>query len=220
MSITDLDSDILDYIVANDLQVGDRLPSLTELSVKLNISVGKLREQLALARNLGLVAVKPKAGIQINEFNFAAAITPGLLYGLARCEHNFEAYKTLRNATTAAFWVEAVSQLQADDLLEIHQLLAAAWDKLEGPNITIPHVEHRQFHLTVFKRLDNPFVIGIEAAYWTAYEAVELNRYVDYHYLKTVWQYHERMVESIEGKEFEESKKTFVEHTKLLESSL
>ncbi len=38
------------------------------------------------------------------------------------------------------------------------------------------------FHLTIFKHLENPFVLGLLEAYWDAYEAVELNRYADYRY--------------------------------------
>ena len=209
-------SDILRYIIENNLKTGDRLPPLTELSDILNISISKLREQLEVARALGLVAVKPGAGTQINGFSFAAIMRTGLLYGLAQWDQHFEAYKSLRNATSAAFWQEAVSLLTADDIALVRELLATARHKLNGQSIQIPHHEHRAFHLGLFKRLNNPFVVGIEEAYWSAYEAVELNRYVDYQYLTTVWDYHERMVDYIEAKDFEQSRLEFVNHTQLL----
>jgi DNA-binding GntR family transcriptional regulator len=122
----------------------------------------------------------------------------------------------LRNETTAAFWIRAVSSLTAEDLTDIRALIAKAWDKLNNPRIQIPHEEHRTFHLALLKHLDNPFVVGVEEGYWCAYEAVELNRYFDYQYLTTVWNYHERMINLIEQKKFEDSRLIFVEHTKLL----
>jgi DNA-binding GntR family transcriptional regulator len=116
----------------------------------------------------------------------------------------------------AAFWQEAVSMLTADDIAGARELVIAARNKLNGQSIQIPHQEHRAFHLALFKRLNNPFVVGIEEAYWSAYEAVELNHYVDYQYLTTVWDYHERMLDYIEAKDFEQSQMEFVNHTQLL----
>lgn len=216
MPLRYLDSDILQYIVDKKLVAGDRLPSLTELSDELDISVSKLREQLEVARCLEIVGVKPGAGTQINEFDFAATMRIGLSYSVASSRRNFEAYTALRNGTVAAFWVEAVSQLTSKDLAEIRSLLISARAKLHGEHIEIPHPEHRAFHLALLKWLDNPFVTGIEEAYWMVYEAVELNRLVDYQYLVTVWDHHEQMVDHIEDRKFEASRDIFVKHTQLL----
>ena len=62
--------------------------------------------------------------------------------------------------------------------------------KLSQDRIQIPHPEHRAFHLTIYSRLHNPFVLGLLEAYWDGYEAVELNTYADYGYLQEVWSYH------------------------------
>ncbi|MEZ4618515.1 MAG: hypothetical protein R2867_23780 [Caldilineaceae bacterium] len=47
--------------------------------------------------------------------------------------------------------------------------------------------------MTIFRRLQNPFVLGLLDAYWDGYEAVELNTYADYRYLQKVWQYHAKL---------------------------
>ncbi|MEM7029159.1 MAG: FCD domain-containing protein [Chloroflexota bacterium] len=216
MTVMDLESDILQYIVDNDLHVGDRLPPLTELSDILDISVSKLREQLEVARCLELVGVKPGAGTQIHDFNFASIIRIGLTYSLALSDQNFEAYKALRIATTAAFWEEAVSLLTPKNIEEVRALIEAAWSQLNHARIRIPHQEHRAFHLALFEQLDNPFVRGIEEGYWLAYEAIELNSYLDYQYLTEVWKQHEKMIDLIEAGKFSESKAVFIEHTQLL----
>ena len=88
--------------------------------------------------------------------------------------------------------------------------------KLNGQFIGIPNEEHRTFHLTMFQRLDNPFVLGLLEAYWDAYETVEPNRYADYAYHQSVWDYHERILDAIVAGDFEAAKTLFIEHTRLL----
>jgi DNA-binding GntR family transcriptional regulator len=87
---------------------------------------------------------------------------------------------------------------------------------LAGQWVRIPNAEHRSFHLTVFRRLDNPFVTGLLTVYWDAYEAVQLNTYAEYAYLQQVWDYHEQIITLIEQADFEAARTAFLEHTTLL----
>nr|HNB53332.1 FCD domain-containing protein [Anaerolineales bacterium] len=129
---------------------------------------------------------------------------------------NFRAFSELRNRIEAGFWCEAVAALTPEDHAELQNCIALAWEKLNGTPIRIPHPEHRKLHLTIFSRLDNPFVRGLLEAYWEAYEAVELDSYADYAYLREVWGYHQSMVEAIVLGDVEASKQAFIEHTGLL----
>ena len=80
----------------------------------------------------------------------------------------------------------------------------------------IPHGEHRQLHMVIYRRLKNPFVLGLLEAYWEAYEAVGLNHYAGYEYLQSVWEYHQRMVDAICSGDFDAGFKALVEHTDLI----
>lgn len=210
------DSDLIRYIVASGRQPGERLPSLEKLSAELKISTGKLREQLEVARALGLVEVRPHTGIRVAEYNFLPAIRFSLLYALARDPGQFEAFGELRNHVEAAFWHEAVACLTAEDHAQLTDLVAQAWAKLDGHPIQIPHAEHRSLHLTIFKHLGNPFVKGLLEAYWEAYEAVGLSVYSDYQYLREVWGYHERIVRALIAGNAAEGHRLLLEHTTLL----
>ena len=57
-----VDSEFLQYLLRNAGQAGSggRLPSLSEISAETGVSVGKLREQLQVARMLGLVEISPR----------------------------------------------------------------------------------------------------------------------------------------------------------------
>jgi DNA-binding FadR family transcriptional regulator len=211
-----LDSDLLNYIISKGHRPGDRLPSLDELSKELNISTGKLREQLEVARALGLVEVRPNRGIRIADFNFLAAIRVSLLYVLGSDPGQFQAFGQLRNEVEAAFWHQAVALLTPEDHAELKGLIASAWGKLNGRPIQIPHGEHRKLHLTIYKRLDNLFVKGLLEAYWEAYEAVGLSMYSDMHYLREVWTYHEGIVNAIICGDLAEGHRLLLLHTTLL----
>lgn len=186
------------------------------LAQKLGISTGKLREQLEVARQLGLVEIRPKTGIRTMEYSFFSTLRTSLKYALALDQNHFYRFGVLRNNIEASFWLEAVKLLQPEDKEYLQELLDQAWEKLRGNPIQIPHFEHRQLHMTIYSRLDNLFVVGILEAYWDCYESVGLNVYADYAYLHSVWTYHTEMVEAILNNDEEGGYRALVEHTGLL----
>jgi DNA-binding FadR family transcriptional regulator len=215
----DLTSELLNHIAQGDYEPGDRLPTLSQLQKEdyLNISVSKIREQLEVARALGLVEVRSKTGMRLKSFSFTPAVRLSLLYALAQDIQNFELFGSLRVHIETAYWHEACATLTQADRNAMRDCISAARVKLSDTDwIQIPHKEHRDFHLTVFKNLENPFVFGILEAYWDAYEAVELNRYADYAYHQKVWDYHERILDEICAEHYEEAQALFIEHANLL----
>lgn len=214
----DLGSDLLNFIIDERFKVGDRLPTINELKAdsRLGISTSKVREQLEVARMLGIVEVRSKTGTRLQEYSFTPAVRLSLLYAIAQNPHNFEFFSTLRNHLETAFWHEACALLTDADIAFMKSQVEAARNKLNATWIQIPHREHREFHLTVFKRLENPFVLGLLEAYWDAYDASRLNQYADYQYLQQVWDYHAQIVQHICDGDFEAAKTAFIEHTSLL----
>ncbi len=216
MLLNKIDSDFLQYIVENHVSAGDKLPPLNEISAELGVSVGKLREQLEVARALGFVSVRPRLGTQREPYNFAPAVLASILFGIGTTEAQFAQFSELRRVIEGAFWTEAVCLLTPEDKQQLKQLVDQAWGKLRGRPIHIPEAEHRSLHLTVFKRLDNPFVTGILEAYWDAYEASELTRFMGYQYWLDVWEYHEKIVDALCANEFEQGRQLLIEHFGLL----
>ena len=208
-------SEFLRYLAAHS-EADTNFPALSGLSAELGISVASLREQLEVARALGLVDVRPRTGIKRLPYTFTPAVRKSLFYALALDESHFEAFAELRKNIEAAFWHQAVEKLTEEDRRALQMLMSRAWDKLRGAPIQIPHEEHRQLHVLVYSRLDNPFVLGIIEAYWDAYEAVGLNVYTDYNYLQEVWQYHQKMVDAICVQDFEAGYQALLDHTDLI----
>lgn len=211
-----LDSEFLHYVVEQGFQPGDRLPSLTDLSTQIGISVGKLREQLEVARMLGLVEASPRRGITRTAYSFLPPVRLSLLTALMLDRRHFDEFSGLRVHLEAAYWDEAVALLTAEDRADLAALVQSAQAKLSQQRIQIPYPEHRELHLTIFRRLNNPFVVGLLEAYWDAYEAVELNTYADIYYLQEVWDYHARIVDAIEAGDTALGKRLMIEHMQLL----
>ncbi len=210
--------DFLDFLADLNGHSGDetQLPSLKDLSQMLGQSLPRVREHLAVARALGLVEAKPRVGLRRLPYTFTPAVSLSLRYAIRRDRRYFEQFADLRKRIEADYFLEAVATLTPEDKAELRALLEQAWEKLRGHPIRIPHQEHRQLHLTIFRRLDNVFVRGLLEAYWDAYEAVGLNLYTDYQYLHQVWEYHQRIVDGICAGNVEDAHQALLEHTELI----
>jgi DNA-binding FadR family transcriptional regulator len=216
MRLHQLDSDFLKYLIDNHVEQGERVPTLNEISTELDISVGKLREQLEVARALGFVSVRTRKGIQREPFDFKPAVLTSLLFSLGTGETQFKQFSQLRQAVEKSMWHEAVTHLTLQDKQDLHKIVKQAWTKLRSQPIHVPNGEHRQFHLKIFSRMDNPFVQGLLEAYWDAYEASELTRFVNYQYWVDVWTYHEKITEALENNDFDYGLALLTDHFCLL----
>ena len=210
-------SEFLRYLAQHEETNGQQLPALSELSRELGVSMASLREQLEVARALGLVEVKPRTGTKRLPYTFTPAVRQSLRYALNLNGELFHKYSELRNHIESAYWFEAVQLLTEDDKRELESLLARAKEKLNGNSIQIPHEEHRKLHMVIYQRLENPFVTGLLEAYWDAYEAVGLNVFTGgLSYLGEVWEYHTQMVEAICNQNYEAGYQALIQHTDLL----
>jgi len=209
-------SEFLHYLAAQS-QASSSLPSLSDLSRELGISVAALREQLEVARAMGLVEVKPRTGVRRKPYSFTPAVRQSLQYALALDDQHFKQFTELRNHVETAYWEEAVGLLLVEDKSALGILVDRAIHKLHGSPVQVPHEEHRLFHLLIYSRINNPFVTGILEAYWDAYEAVGLNIYTGgIDYLEEVWQYHNQMYQAIMSGDIQAGRQALIEHVDLL----
>lgn len=209
-------SEFMRYLASHD-GADSGLPALADLSRELGISVAALREQLEVARAMGLVEVRPRTGMRRLSYEFAPAIRQSLGYAIALEDSHFHDYSDLRNHVEAAYWNEAAAKLTDDDKNSLNALIEQAWEKLRKVPVQVPHEEHRKLHLLIYSRLNNPFVTGVLEAYWEAYEAVGLNMYTgSIDYLNEVWGYHAKMVESICNGNYQAGLEALIAHVDLL----
>ena len=216
MRLSVIDNDILRFIVEKGYQPGDPLPTIQEVSKELGVSVAKTRESLEIARALGILEIKPGRGTRVLDYDFGPAVALSALYAIGLDGANFAHLRQTRNALEIQFWPDALHTLINEDIAILHTLIEAAERQLARQPIQVPFTEHRDYHMTIFSRLDNPFVHGVLHAFWDAYEAFGLHLYRDLSYHQTVWDYHRQIVEAIEAGSIEGSRRLLIEHMNLL----
>jgi DNA-binding FadR family transcriptional regulator len=214
----ELDSEFMTYLTEHASTPGTQLPPMNDLAQRLGISISKLREQLEVARALGFVDVRPRIGIQTLHSSILPGLRASLQYALAVDPDAFHQIEDLREHIESCYWYDAVRRLRPQDIQHLKDLVDRAWEKLRGNPIQIPHNEHRELHLTVFSRLENPFVQGLLEAYWDAYETVGLAVYTDYRYLEQVWTAHQAMVEAIAARDEPGGYQALVDHFGILQT--
>lgn len=208
------------YLLQNAETDDKKLPALKVLSQELGLGISRLREQLEVAKALGLVDVRPRLGIRPLPYSFTPAVDASLCFAIQKNPAYFEDFVDLRRHLEYAYFPQAVDLLQEKDHQVLRQLVGSAWKKLRGSPVRIPHQEHRQLHLTIFNKLNNVFVTGLLEAYWDAYEAVGLNVYADLDYLEQVWTYHEQLAEAAINKEKSRGLEVLREHFNLMDQML
>ena len=206
----------LHQVRRGDDGAAEKLPPLKTLSNQLEISLPRLREQVEVAKALGLIDVRPRVGIRRLDYSFFPAVRSSLFYAIQQDHAYFEDFLDLRCQIENAYFQQAGCALTEEDHQELNELIEAAWSKLRGRPVRIPHQEHRQFHLTIYRRLDNVFVTGLLEAYWDAYEQVGLNVYADLAYLEDVWTYHQKLARALADGEPEKGARLLQEHFELL----
>ncbi len=209
-------SPFLEYLAEKRNEQSDRLPPLNEISKKLGISIASLREQLEVARMMGLVEIKPKTGLRKLEYSFLPGLLNNLAYALRVDNDHFQEYTDLRNHIETSYWYQAVSLLTPSDQEHLRNLVLTAKRKLQGNPIQIPQPEHKELHLCIYRRLNNPFVTGILEAYWEMYEAEGLSLYTDLGYLNKVWDYHGQMVNEICCGDYQKGYQALIDHMDLI----
>lgn len=223
MSLDLLSHSIVRYIIEDLGEPSEepaKLPPLDQLAKQLGVSRGKLREDLIAAQAYGVIEMRPGDGTYLCPFDFYTAVRPLILYSIACNKGDFDRLYRLRARMEVAFWDDAAQTLGQAEIDQLAHILDRADAKLQGYPIEIPHREHRDFHVLIYSRLDNPFAQGLLKAYWDAYEAVGLHRYFELSYYQRMWTSHRGMVEAIASGENEAGKQILLQHFTLLEDRL
>jgi len=209
-------SAFLEYILALAQDGKDNIPPIKQIGQDLGLSTPCVREQMELARNLGLIKVQPRKGISLLPYDFSPAVVKSLYYAIRSNLDYFQQYSILRNQLEKSFFIESAKMLDNSDIFAINSIVQRAVDKLNGKQIQIPHQEHRSFHLQIYSKLENIFVKGLLKSYWDMYELVGLDHFTDLSYLEKVWDYHDRIIMMIERGEYKIAYQLLEEHINLI----
>ena len=208
-------ANLLDYL-AEAAEKRQPLPSIPEIGRQIGISTSSLREQLEVARQLGVVEIRPKTGMSLCKFSLTPALMLGLDYSQKIDPLTFEQLSDLRKNLESVYWPEAAPLLTREEIAQLENLVFQANQKIAHSPIQVPKEEHRSFHLGIFQHLNNHFVFSILESYWTLYQSSDLNIYMDQAYLELVWNYHQKIVDALKARDFDRGHEALLNHMDLV----
>ena len=75
---SDKQSTFIVYLLSIEQSGKNNIPSIKKISQELGLSIPCVREQMELAKNLGLIKVQPRKGISILPYDFSPAVVKSL----------------------------------------------------------------------------------------------------------------------------------------------
>ncbi len=215
-TIPEKEASFIEYLLARSRMGDKKLPSIANIAQDLGISTPNIREQIAIARALGLISVQPRTGIRVLPYKFSPSVRKSLYYAVRISRDYFEQFSELRNQIEKAYFMEASSKLLRKDIDALKSIVDKAKKKLDSMPVQIPHDEHKAFHLLIYKRVENIFLNGLLESYWDMYESVGLNTYADLSYLRNVWTYHQEIAQAIAENRLKDAYQFLEDHIELL----
>ena len=162
--ITQIENRIKAYILKNQLQPGDKLPTEEQLAAQLQVGRTAVRETFRRLEALGIVESHQGYGRVVRDFNFDPILN-GLSYGLVFHGHNIMQVLEIRRALDDFFINEAIQNLQEADIaaLEtiVQRMIAGGQD---NPNF---HQEDHDFHALLYRRCGNQLAAQLFEITWT-----------------------------------------------------
>lgn len=152
-----------DFIRAEGLKPGDRLPPEATLAAQLGVSRVSLREATRSLQTLGVIEARHGNGLYVSEFSFRPVVEQ-LPYGLASPGLALEEVLTAREAIEVGLMPAVARQPVEADLAACGDL-ARRMSDLEAAGESIVDVD-RRFHLQLYTGLGNALVDNLIELFW------------------------------------------------------
>ncbi|MET1021083.1 MAG: GntR family transcriptional regulator [Arthrobacter sp.] len=170
-----LQAEIMDLILARELEPGDSLPTENELCAALGVGRNTLRESLKVLQALGVIEIRHGFGMFVAPLNFDA-LTDGLAF---RCR------LSLRHRGEEALQLVAVRQSLevgliggAMDLMTPEHLAAVreCLHRIESLADAGAHFVEAgaEFHRRLFEPLNNELLLGLMGVFWKIYRGIQI----------------------------------------------
>lgn len=155
-----------EYIQTHKLRAGDALPPEGVLAGELGMSRLSLREATKSLASLGILEARQGEGIYVKAFTFDP-ILENLPYGLFVHGKSLEELFQVRHGLEEGLAGMVIDRVQPADLEVLDRLVEdMARCAARGEPVIAPD---RDFHLQLFRPLDNQLVLRLIELFWEAY---------------------------------------------------
>lgn len=163
-----LQADIMDLILARELEAGDALPTEAELCAALGVGRNTLRESLKVLQALGVIEIRHGFGMFVAPINFDA-LTEGLTFRarLSLRHHGQEALQlvSVRQSLESALIGAAMDLMTPERLGAVEESLL----RLESLASAGEHFVEAgaEFHRRLFEPLGNELLLSLISVFGT-----------------------------------------------------
>ncbi len=191
--------EIRKYIVQNNLQPGDLLPTEQKLCETLGVSRNVLREAIKSMELMGMVRACPGKGTEVQAFNLDFILQNVLFFQMGpQEEHSIREMFGVRKVLELAYMRQAFHAMTEEDVRTLRSLADAMRDNWSRGVFFIQ--EDKDFHLTLFRSLHNNVLLSLLEAIWAVDDGFELEKKLP-HLEQTVTK-HEAIVAALENHSF------------------
>ena len=188
--------EIRKYIVQNNLQPGDLLPTEQKLCETLGVSRNVLRESIKSMELMGMVRACPGKGTEVQAFNLDFILQNVLFFQVGpQEEHSIREMFGVRKVLELAYMRQAFHAMTEEEVRALRSLADAMRDNWSRGVFFIQ--EDKDFHLTLFRSLHNDVLLSLLEAIWSVDDGFELEKKQP-HLEQTVTK-HEAIVAALEN---------------------
>jgi DNA-binding FadR family transcriptional regulator len=202
--------EIRKYIEKHELRFGDALPAEGQLAQELGISRPSLREAMKSLESLGVVESRHGEGIYVRAFSFDSIID-NLPYAFIADGHSLRDLLQVRAAIEMGAVPAILACITADDVHTLRELAQRMVAKARANQLY--ETEDREFHATMHRRLDNPFLSTLADLFWQVFHRLNFSAGQPEHWLvEATARDHVEIVDMIEARDLEGLVKAYRKH--------
>jgi DNA-binding FadR family transcriptional regulator len=158
--------EIKNYILANALEEGDSLPPESALADRLGISRTVVREAVKALEAVGIVEVRPGAGLFVQRFTFDRLIDHSI-YGIQFYAKQLSDVLDVRHLIELGMAPKVIAARTAEQIDQVGRILAEMRTAAERGEYS--HVLDEQFHRVLHGNTNNAFLLRMLDIFWEIY---------------------------------------------------
>ncbi len=183
------------YIIRNNLQPGDLLPTEQSLCEKLGVSRNVLREAIKSMELMGLVSAQRGKGTVLQKFNLDFIFQNVIFTHLSDEVHTITDMLSIRKKLELGFMRDAYQTLSEENIQNLRKILEQLKERWRSHHYF--HEDDRDFHMALFANVGNPTLLSLMDAIWSVdenFKKEEKAKHLDETIIK-----HENIVRALEA---------------------
>jgi len=168
-----LQTRIMELILERGLDVGDALPTESELSAELGVGRNTVRESLKVLQALGVIEIRHGFGMFVAPNNFSALVSGLTFRGrLSLRPKGEEAMELIdvRQALESGLVGSAIDLLTDEHLADLRSTMQAMEDAAAKGESLVEH--DAEFHRRLYAPLNNELLINLMDVFWQVYRQI------------------------------------------------